>query len=112
MERDEFAKHLATGTYDLIMLDILRDGPNYGYGIRKRIFEQSKGTLNWLDGTIYPVLRHLEKQGLVTSQWRGPQDGRQRCYYHLTPRGQRAWQHQRRQWTTFTRAVNSLLTAR
>jgi DNA-binding PadR family transcriptional regulator len=112
MKRDEFTKNLAAGTYDLIVLDILRDGPNYGYGIRKRIFEQSKGTLNWLDGTLYPILRHLEKQGLVASQWRGPKHGRQRCYYRLTPRGQRACLHQRRQWASFTRAINALLTAR
>jgi PadR family transcriptional regulator PadR len=60
------------------MLDILHDEPSYGYGIRKRIFARSKGTLNWQDGTVYPVLRHLEKRGFVTSHWQGPKDGRQR----------------------------------
>jgi PadR family transcriptional regulator PadR len=109
MKRDEVARNLAAGTYDLIVLDMLRDGPNYGYGIRKRIFARSKGTLNWQDGTIYPVLRHLEKQGFVVSHWKGPKDGRQRRYYRLTPRGQRIWQQQRRQWTTFTHAINALL---
>jgi DNA-binding PadR family transcriptional regulator len=109
MKRDECARNLAAGTYDLIVLDVLRDAPNYGYGIRKRIFDRSKGTLNWQDGTLYPVLRHLEKQGLVTSHWKGPKDGRQRCYYRLTPRGQRVWQQQRRQWTAFTRTINTLL---
>jgi PadR family transcriptional regulator, regulatory protein PadR len=109
MRRNDFARNLAAGTYDLIVLDILHGGPNYGYGIRKRIFARSKGTLNWLDGTTYPVLRHLEKQGLITSRWYGPKDGRQRCYYRLTPLGQRIWQQQRRQWTVFTRAINALL---
>ncbi len=109
MTRDEFARNLAAGTYDLIVLDVLRDGPNYGYGIRKRIFEQSKGTMNWQDGTIYPVLRHLETQGFVASHWKGPKEGRQRRYYQLTARGQRVWQQQRRQWITFTRAINALL---
>jgi PadR family transcriptional regulator, regulatory protein PadR len=109
MKRDEVARNVAAGAYDLIVLDVLRDGLNYGYGIRKRIFEQSKGTLNWQDGTIYPVLRHLEKQGLVTSHWKGPKDGRQRRYYRLTPRGKQACQHQLRQWTAFTRAINALL---
>ena len=111
MQRDEFARNLAAGMYGLIVLDVLRDGPNFGYGIRKRIFKRSKGTWNWQDGTIYPVLRHLEKEGLVTSQWRRPKDGRQRCYYRLTPRGERVCQRQRRQWTTFTRTVNALVSA-
>ena len=109
MNRDEFARNLAAGTYDLIILDILRAGPSYGYSIRKRIFEQSHRTLNWQDGTIYPVLRHLEEQGLVTSHWEGPKDGRQRRYYRLTPTGHRVWREQRGQWNAFTRAVNALL---
>jgi DNA-binding PadR family transcriptional regulator len=112
MKRDEFARNLSAGTYRLIVLDILRSGPNYGYGIRKRIFDKSNGTWNWLDGTLYPLLHHLEKQGLVASQWRGPKDGRQRCYYRLTASGQRVWQRQRRQWTTFTRAINKQLAGR
>ena len=112
MNRDEFARNLLAGTYGLIVLDILHGGPNYGYGIRKRIFKRSNGTWNWLDGTLYPVLHHLEEQGLVTSQWQGPKYGRQRCYYRLTPRGQQVWQRQRRQWITFTRAINKQLAAR
>ena len=47
MERDEFARNLAAGSYDLIVLDVLRDGPSYGYGIRKRIFDQSNHSINW-----------------------------------------------------------------
>ena len=109
MKRDEFARNLAAGTYDLIVLDILRDGPNYGYGIRQRIFARSKGTLNWQDGTLYPVLRHLEKQGLVTSKWQNPKEGRQRRYYRLTPRGRRVCQQLRHQWTTSTQAITALL---
>jgi PadR family transcriptional regulator PadR len=107
--RNEFARNLAAGTYDLIVLDVLRDGPSYGYGIRKRIFEQSKGTIQWQDGTLYPVLRHLEKQGLVASHWKRPRTGRERRYYRLTPPGQRLWREQRQQWRSFSRAVNALL---
>jgi DNA-binding PadR family transcriptional regulator len=109
MKRDEFARNLAAGTYDLIVLDVLRDGPSYGYGIRKRIFEQSNRTINWQDGTLYPVLRHLEKLGLIAGSWTRPKKGHERRYYRLTARGQRAWREQRRQWDAFTRAVNALL---
>ena len=109
MNRDEFARNLAAGTYDLIVLDVLHDGPNYGYAIMKRIFEQSKQTIRWHEGTLYPVLHRLEKRGLLVSQWKTPKRSRQRRYYRLTARGQRLWREQREQWCTFSSAVNALL---
>jgi len=109
MARDQFAKDLAAGSYDLIVLDVLRDGPAYGYEIRRRIFEQSRRTILWREGTLYQVLHHLEEQRLLTSFWRTPWPGRQRRYYRLTARGRRAWQQRRRQWRALTTAVNALL---
>jgi PadR family transcriptional regulator PadR len=109
MNRDEFARNLAAGTYDLIVLDVLRDGPSYGYGIVERIFEQSQHTIRWHEGTLYPVLHRLEKRGLLTSEWKEPKRGRPRRYYRHTARGQRLWREQRAQWRTFSRAVNALL---
>jgi PadR family transcriptional regulator PadR len=109
MKRNQFGKDLATGSYDLLVLDVLRDGPAYGYEIIRRIFEQSRQMIRWHEGTVYHVLHDLERRGCVTSDWRGPQDGRRRRYYRLTSRGQRAWQQQRNEWRAFTTAVNSLL---
>ena len=122
MNRNEFARNLTAGTYDLIVLDVLRDGPGYGYGIVKRIFAQSKHTIHWHQGTLYPVLHRLEKRGLLTSGWKpafanqsqlrrgkGQKRGRQRRYYRLTARGQRLWREQRDQWRTFSRGINALL---
>lgn len=122
MNRDEFARNLAAGTYDLIVLDVLRDGPSYGYGILKRIVTQSKHCLCWHQGSLYPVLHRLEERGLLASEWKpasagsgrlrrgaGPKHGRQRRYYRLTARGQRQWREQRAQWRTFSRGVNALL---
>ena len=109
MNRNEFARNLAAGTYDLIVLEVLRDGPSYGYGIVKRIFEQSKHTIRWHQGTLYPVLHRLETRGLLTSKWVGKKSGRQRRYYRLTTRGERRWREQRDHWRTFNRGVNALL---
>jgi len=109
MIRNEFARNLAAGTYDLIVLDVLCGEPNYGYGILKQIFEQSKHTIRWRQGTLYPVLHRLEDRGLVASEWKGPKHGRQRRYYRLTTRGQRTWREQRDQWRTFHHAINALL---
>ena len=109
MNRDEFARNLAAGTYDLIVLDVLRDGPSYGYSILKRIVTQSKHCICWHQGSLYPVLHRLEERGLLASEWKGRPGGRQRRYYRLTARGQRQWREQRAQWRTFSRGVNSLL---
>lgn len=107
-----FARDLVAGSYDLIILDVLRDGPAYGYGIRRRIFEQSRHTLLWRVGTIYNVLHDLERRGFVASQWHGPKHGRQRRYYRLTARGLREWRAQLRQWRAFVSSVNALISKR
>ena len=118
MNRNEFARNLAAGTYELIVLDVLQAGPDYGYGIVQRIFEQSNQTIRWHEGTLYPVLHRLEKRGLLTSAWQaaptlrtGRKTGRQRRYYRLTAHGQRLWREQRDHWQSFSRGVNALLGA-
>ena len=109
MKRNEFARNLAAGTYDLVVLDVLREGPSYGYGIIKRILEQSGQTIRWQQGTLYPVLHRLERRGLLIRTWQGPPQGRQRCYYRLTSSGQRLWREQREHWRNFSRGVSALL---
>lgn len=108
-KRNQFGKDLATGTYDLIVLDVLRDGPAYVYALIRRIAEQSHAAFRWREGTAYRVLHHLEEQGLVTSEWRGRRGGRLRRYYHLTSRGRRAWSEQRAEWNAFRKALDALL---
>ncbi len=109
MRIDQFGKDLATGSYDLVVLDMLNRKPAYAYGIVREIFEKSKGTARWHEGTVYHVLHHLEKQGLATGYWQGPKAGRRRRYYRLTPRGHRARSTRRKQWQQFSRDLNALL---
>jgi len=109
MNRNEFARNLAAGTYDLIVMDVLHHGPNYGYGIVKRVFERSEGTIRWHEGTLYPVLHRLERRGLLVSERTCPKKGHERRYYRLTNTGQRLWREQRDQWSAFRRGVDLLL---
>ena len=108
MNDKEFARNLAAGTCGLIVLHLLRDGPGYGYGIVKRVFEKSHGTVRWQEGTLYPVLHRLEKEGLVTSAWTASGNRRRRSY-RLTARGRRATREQRALWRAFRRSVDLLL---
>lgn len=106
--RNQFGKDLATGTYDLVVLDVLRDGPAYVYALIRRIAEQSHAAFRWREGTAYRVLHHLEEQGLVVSEWQD-RSGRARRYYRLTAKGHRAWRERRAEWVLFRRALGAVL---
>jgi DNA-binding PadR family transcriptional regulator len=106
---DRFEKDLATGSYDLLMLDILSKKSSYAYEIVREISERSRQTIRWREGTVYRVLYDLERRGHATSRWHGPKEGRQRRYYAITARGRRVCQQQRAQWRAFSTAVNALL---
>ena len=109
MKIDHFAKDLMTGSFDLLVLDALRRRPAYGYEIVQHVSVKSKHTIRWHRGTVYHVLHHLERQGLVSSHWKRAGRSRQRKYYRLTPRGRVAWHRQRSEWQSFSRIVNLLL---
>jgi PadR family transcriptional regulator len=106
---EPFPKDLATGSYDLVVLHILSGGPAYVYGIIRRISERTNHLVRWREGTAYRVLHDLERRGLVGSEWQGPEQGRQRRYYHLTTRGRRALQQRLRQWRDFSHMLNKLI---
>ena len=109
MAINAFAKDLSTGSYDLLVLDVLRDGRAYGYDIVKRIRIQSHGMVTWHKGSLYRVLHDLERRRWVVSVWSNARAGRRRRYYRLTPPGRRVWREQREQWRQFARALNALL---
>jgi PadR family transcriptional regulator, regulatory protein PadR len=104
--RNQFREDLATGTYDLVALDVLRDGPAYVYALIRRIAKQSRGAFLWREGTAYRVWHHLEEQGLATGDWCGPKSGCRRRYYRLTDRGRHAWAERHAEWTTFRKALD------
>src|SRR5215475_9500713 len=74
------------GTLPTLILEALASGPNHGYRIAQQIKEQSKGVLDFKEGTLYPALHKLESDGLVTSYER-EEKGRPRRYYRITRAG-------------------------
>ncbi|HVU10832.1 MAG TPA: helix-turn-helix transcriptional regulator, partial [Phototrophicaceae bacterium] len=53
------------GSLPLLILHVLTQGSNHGYGIAKLIRDQSGGVLDFKEGTLYPTLHTLEQQGLI-----------------------------------------------
>ncbi|HID30394.1 MAG TPA: PadR family transcriptional regulator, partial [Desulfobacterales bacterium] len=77
------------GSLPLLLLHTLSLGPLHGYGIAKEIKRKSQGTVQFAEGTIYPTLHDLEKQGLVAA-YEETVKGRIRRYYRLTSDGKSA----------------------
>ena len=99
------SKDLVAASSRPLILAVLGRGESYGYALLGQVREMSNGELNWSDGMLYPVLRRLERDGLVKSRWTKSEEGRRRRYYRLTGRGQKAAAEERQEWTMVDRAL-------
>lgn len=97
------------GSIDSLLLCLLGHQPMYGYQIIKELSGRSEGYFKFKEGTLYPALHRLEKDGMVVGKWQMLPDGRQRKYYHLTEKGSYALAEKRNQWQDFLVAMNLII---
>lgn len=102
------SKALTGASTKPIILGILKRGESYGYEIIQQVKEMTSGALDWSEPMLYPFLKRLEKDGLVTSQWRISDKGPLRKYYRLTKTGLAELEREREQWLTVHSALTSL----
>jgi PadR family transcriptional regulator len=96
------------GHLDSLILAVVAVGPAHGYAIIERLKERSRGTFTLPEGTVYPALHRLERDGLLESEW-SDASGRKRRVYRLTRRGRRRLDERRDEWRAFARAVEAVL---
>ena len=72
------SRELVAAATQPLLLAILAEGENYGYALIRRVKEVSGGKLEWTEGTLYPVLHRLEKDGLLEAFWKEADNGRRR----------------------------------
>jgi PadR family transcriptional regulator, regulatory protein PadR len=101
------AAHLK-GSLDLLLMGVLRRGPAHGYAIIAALRERSNGEFDLAEGTIYPALHRLERDGLIASSIEVAH-GRRRRIYALTARGRNAFASQRREWHRFVANTKAVL---
>jgi transcriptional regulator len=99
------------GTLDMLVLKALQLEPMHGWGITERIEQWSESVLQLGQGTLYPALYRLERQGLIRSDWRLSANNRRARYYALTPQGRRHLADELAQWRRMSRAINLVLEA-
>jgi DNA-binding PadR family transcriptional regulator len=96
---------------ELLVLTALKTEPGHGYSIIRAVRDRSGGEFELLEGSLYPALHRLERDGLVTSSW-SEVAGRKRRVYKLSRKGQAVLQEQERDWRRFERAMNLVLADR
>lgn len=102
---------LLQGTLDLLVLRTLQLEPMHGWGITERIEHWSENVLQLGQGTLYPALYRLERQGLIRSEWKATANNRRARYYSLTRGGRWQLSEELARWRRTTRAVNLVLDA-
>lgn len=111
-ERRGIERELKRGSLELIVLHLLDPGEAYGYEIVSKLTARTNGALEVTDGTLYPVLYRLERNGFVTVRWETPERGVPRKYYRLTQAGRDELAKLTDEWTTFAGAMAALLRSR
>ena len=107
--RQRFAQQMKKGALDMLVLKLLEHEEKYGYQLIGELCERSGGTVSLKEGTLYPVLHSLERDGLVEAYQQEAPTGRVRKYYHLTRRGEAALKKEAEAWKAYSGAVNAVL---
>jgi PadR family transcriptional regulator PadR len=97
------------GSLDLLVLKTLSLAPQHGWGISQRVQQISDGVLEVNQGSLYPALQRLEKEGLITSEWGITDNNRQARYYRLTTAGRRALGVELESWRRFAAGLEAVL---
>jgi len=109
MAKEDVAGEMLPGTLDMLILKALYLQPMHGWGITERIHQWSDEVLQVNQGSLYPALYRLKRQGWITSQWQTTENNRRARYYSLTPAGRKQLEAEHRSWQRFARAVDSVM---
>lgn len=100
---------LVQGTLDLLILRSLARGAMHGWAIARLIQQSSNDVLRVEEGSLYPALRRLERDGFVTGNWSSSENNRRARYYALTRRGRGQLQKEHDHWRSLVRAMSLVL---
>ena len=93
------------GVLELCVLALLRQRDCYGYEISEILSRR----VDIADGTVYPILRKLKADGLLTTYLQEESGGPPRKYYKLTELGRETYQNDRTEYLNFVQSVRTLL---
>jgi PadR family transcriptional regulator PadR len=98
---------LLKGVLSLMLLHLLAEQESYGYEVVQRL--QAAGLTDVLEGTVYPALSRLEREGRVAARLVSSSSGPARKYYRPTPAGYEALESGAAAWARHTAIVDAVL---
>ena len=93
------------GSLELLVMKVLRRGPNHGFAISSFIEQSSDEVLRVEAGSLYPALHRMTEAGLIKAEWRLSDAGRRARVYSLTPKGRRKLEADQERWRAVSAAV-------
>ena len=109
MSHETWQEQLRRGSLDLAILLTVSSGPRYGLAIIQHL--EAFTDLVVTEGTIYPILGRLTREGLLDAQWVEGEAPHPRKYYRLTPLGAKRLDHMTREWRAFAGKIARLIDA-
>jgi transcriptional regulator len=100
---------LLQGTLELMVLKTLSLEPMHGWGITQRLEQISRHALQVNQGSLYPALERLRRNGWIKSEWRTTENNRRARYYELTRAGRRQLEVEQETWERASAVVNRVL---
>ena len=102
-------QELLKGNTESLLLALLEMEAMYGYQIVREVERRSSGYFAFKEGTLYPALHRLERDGLVEGRWEDTPSGVRRRYYHITGKGRQALKDRLKEWHRFSSAMDSVM---
>ena len=97
------------GTLDALVLTSLTLGPRHGFGILRWIAERTDNVVQVEEGSLYPALYRMERDGWLNAEWDVTDQGRRAKFYAITAKGRRHLATETRELATFIAAITPVL---
>ncbi|MHA1943969.1 MAG: PadR family transcriptional regulator [Candidatus Thorarchaeota archaeon] len=107
IEYEHWSLEIRRGALSLAILAIILDGESYGYDIMKKLGQEEYDALQLEPSTTYPLLRRLEKRGVLEGRWSDASGKRRRLYY-VTRDGRRILRRMVKSWQSLNNQIMQL----
>jgi len=107
---NKYIIQLKKGVLEILVFKLLSNQEKYGYQLIHELRQKSNGCFTLKEGTLYPILYRLEKDGMIVGKWNKEQDREvSKKYYSVTPKGKAELTELIKLWKDFSEGVTEIL---